>query len=304
MPEVLPPVNQQVKQITTEALKAVDNLYPDDDCPPPPPQDPIAEAVAGLVEKGVQMLAIDFDQTFVDCHTGGDWSRGPEALARHVRDFVPDLLVEASRRGLHVCIATFSPQTDLIRQVVEITLPADLSSKMVIKGNDRVWELPRGCEGKQAHLAAAAQEFGHISMEQICLIDDDNRNIAFARRNGVFGVYCPARERADATRQVVLEGCKASRNSSPAHNCTREPISPHHRSPMGRPDPLCTFGGSASSPPASPHSPYSPYPGMRSPVGLGSSPYHSPRSPMGVRSPMGGKGGFGSPMSPGGHRFF
>merc|ERR1711934_571093 len=295
-PPHLPPVNQEVKQITADALKAVEELYPDDEAPPPPPPtDPISEAVTSLLNKGIRMLAVDFDQTYVDCHTGGDWARGADVLCRHVRGFIPELIGEASRRGIHVCIATFSPQTDLIREVVEMSLPGEVSSKVVIKGNDRVWELPRGSEGKQGHFAAAAREFGEILMEQICLIDDDNRNIGYARRHGVFGVICPARERTDATKQVVLEGCKAGRESSPSHNITVEPRSPHR---LNRPDPLSTFGGSAASPPPSPHSPYSPYPCIRSPVGLGSPSYHSPRSPMGVRSPMGGKGGFGSPRSP------
>eukprot|EP00658_Telonema_sp_P-2_P038009 TRINITY_DN27324_c0_g1_i3.p1 TRINITY_DN27324_c0_g1~~TRINITY_DN27324_c0_g1_i3.p1 ORF type:complete len:159 (+),score=10.05 TRINITY_DN27324_c0_g1_i3:195-671(+) len=158
-------------------------------------------------------------------------------------------------------------------------------------------------------------------MEECCLIDDDNRNIMFARCGGVMGVLCPCRDGPSATKDAVLNALFGGRKPvgsslSPKQldiptNCSpRSPYtSPHQPPTVSTRESAFKHFSSPSSPPPSPHSPYSPYPTAFSPrggLGLGSSPrspYHSsPRSPLGMaRSPlgMGGKGG----MSPRG-RFF
>ena len=99
-----------------------------------PADDAVCEAVQGLVDKQIRLLAIgdnsslemhpsdhvgtaDFDQTFVDCHTGGHWGRGTQALIDRVRPFFPVLVSEAIRNHINVAICTFSPQTSLIREV-------------------------------------------------------------------------------------------------------------------------------------------------------------------------------------------
>jgi len=268
---------------------------------------------------------VDFDQTFVDCHTGGHWSRGTKALIERVRPFFPAFVSEAIRNNINLAICTFSPQTSMIREVMEAVLPEDDARSIVIRGNDNTWDLPRGSQGKQAHLRSASEAFGGgLEFSEMCLIDDDNRNISYARSAGVLSVFCPPRSSPAQTSSAVLGALTGAdaipTASSPSLQGARDIASKlaiqttPERNNSGSPriQTRSTFSPSlqsaTASPPASPHSPYSPYPG-HSPSMHGfntHSPYGSPRSPQMMRSPMGMMGGMGmgpgSPHSP--HRGF
>ena len=62
------------------------------------------------------MIAFDFDLTIVNVHTGGHWSGLPSELARHVRPEMKCVMEESMRQGIHVSVASFSVQEQLIKE--------------------------------------------------------------------------------------------------------------------------------------------------------------------------------------------
>ena len=83
-----------------------------------------SSAVTAFVRRGVKLVALDFDQTIVDIHTGGAW-RGPSSsLVPHVRPCFKALIqavLEEPR--LHLCVVTFSTQPGMIEDVLRAALP-------------------------------------------------------------------------------------------------------------------------------------------------------------------------------------
>lgn len=55
----------------------------------------IQTAMNRIQEVSINFLAIDFDQTFIDIHTGGVWPGTLEEIISHVRPEFRDLLVRA-----------------------------------------------------------------------------------------------------------------------------------------------------------------------------------------------------------------
>ena len=51
------------------------------------------KAVQRILEVNVNFLAIDFDQTLIDIHTGGAWPGTLKELTTHIRPEFRDLLV-------------------------------------------------------------------------------------------------------------------------------------------------------------------------------------------------------------------
>lgn len=163
-----------------------------------------SEAVGKLVKLNINFLAIDFDQTMVDIHTGGRWKDTVPELADHLRPLFLHLVTAASRSGVRVAIVTFSPQTKHIREVLEHAFPADVSEIIPIRGNDQTWTYEgNGMKmGKQEHMASAAEELmarpalgvTAVSKETTLLIDDDPRNIRKSLRDGTRAVWVNPRD--------------------------------------------------------------------------------------------------------------
>lgn len=97
-----------------------------------------------LAEAGIRLLAVDFDLTLVNIHTGGGWRQNAEQLARRVRPGMKKLIQTSMANGVHVAIVTFSPQVcvqgvnrlfetcaqvKLISEVLALTFPS-LSPKV------------------------------------------------------------------------------------------------------------------------------------------------------------------------------
>ena len=66
----------------------------------------------------------------------------------------------------------------------------DLSSALVL-GRDGSWDMSAG-SGKQPHLSHLCHVYD-VSMHQICLVDDDQKNLNLARKSGASAAYCPPR---------------------------------------------------------------------------------------------------------------
>lgn len=144
----------------------------------------------------INFVAVDFDKTIIDVHTGGRWNGTPEELVPHVRPEFKQLLPALLANQICVAIVTFSPQTKMIQRILESIVGPDHIGRIPIRGGDKSWTYNgQGSKhGKQAHMASAVEELEHddsirITRETTVLIDDDVNNIRHALRNGVRGVW-------------------------------------------------------------------------------------------------------------------
>lgn len=156
----------------------------------------IENAIIRIQRCNINFLAIDFDQTFIDIHTGGHWPGTSEELLLHVRPEFRDLVLSAIAHDIRVAIVTFSRQASLIRRVLEASVGVEVASKIPIRGGDRSWsyEGVGSQDGKQAHMASAVEELEQngeidISKATTLLIDDDKRNVQIALQDGVRAIW-------------------------------------------------------------------------------------------------------------------
>eukprot|EP00581_Thalassiosira_minuscula_P018612 CAMPEP_0183733900 /NCGR_PEP_ID=MMETSP0737-20130205/42362_1 /TAXON_ID=385413 /ORGANISM="Thalassiosira miniscula, Strain CCMP1093" /LENGTH=191 /DNA_ID=CAMNT_0025967265 /DNA_START=158 /DNA_END=733 /DNA_ORIENTATION=- len=163
-----------------------------------------ADVVDKLVDLKINFLAIDFDQTMIDIHTGGRWKESVPELAQHIRPLFLHLLPMATARNIRIAVVTFSPQTKHIREVLEHVFSPSLSELIPIRGNDRTWTYEgNGMKlGKQEHMASAAEELmakpalgvSVVTKSTTVLIDDDPRNIKKSLKDGTRAVWVNPRE--------------------------------------------------------------------------------------------------------------
>lgn len=171
------------------------------------------DAVGKLSELNINFLALDFDQTMVDIHTGGRWKDTVPELADHVRPLFRRLVPAASRHGIRVAVVTFSPQTKHIREVLEHVFPAE-AELVPIRGNDQTWTYAgNGMKrGKQQHMASAAEELmarpalgvTAVSKSTTLLIDDDPRNVRKSLKDGTRAVWINPRDPERMLDDILL----------------------------------------------------------------------------------------------------
>ncbi len=132
---------------------------------------------------GINFLALDFDQTILDIHTGGQWKGSLEELFPHIRPVYANLILAALATDMEVAVVTFSHQTKFVRGVLDhIVLSSlgksmdiqtlesigvvgmgnvvDTSHRIPIRGGDRSWRYngSGSTQGKQPHMASACEE--------------------------------------------------------------------------------------------------------------------------------------------------
>ncbi|XP_065832892.1 uncharacterized protein [Oscarella lobularis] len=157
----------------------------------------MARYVDHLVSIGVRLVALDFDATIIDLHTGGAWMESAKDLSKHVRSSLVELMkavLERKADGIYLCVVTHSPQTDLIRQVLRNKI-ARGHNDVVIKGDDKTWDrisgIPTG--GKQQHIEAVVRDLKKkygvsIAPYEVVLIDDDYINVTIALSYDMKGI--------------------------------------------------------------------------------------------------------------------
>lgn len=140
------------------------------------------EAAARLLkQRNIHLLALDFDLTVIDRHTGGRWKGTSKELSQHVRPEIHCLLNSAFNRKIDAAIVTFSEQIELISNVTQQIFPKQY---IPVHG----WYT--SSEGKQGHLVRAMQDINEyhgnakVTNQTTILIDDDKRNIKKARKDG------------------------------------------------------------------------------------------------------------------------
>jgi hypothetical protein len=168
-------------------------------------------------------VALDFDRTLVQVHTGGRWEGTAEELAQHVRPQFTALVQAIEKSNLessastriHMAVVTFSGQISLIRRVLATICNAENLDSIPIRGSDESWKEPNPTRGwwpedapvdydagKQPHMLSAALEIqtNHGDAGGDCfvvqkttsvLIDDDAFNVHVAESNGVRALHLP-----------------------------------------------------------------------------------------------------------------
>lgn len=146
----------------------------------------------------VRLLALDFDQTIIDQHTGGRWKGTSKELAKHVRPEFVCLIGAAMNGGIHIAVATFSEQTDLISDVMQITFPG---TTIPVHGG--------GVENKlrkNPHIEKAIGMAPGLSKAAVLLIDDDFQNVNIAQFDGIRGIHFkdPASSKGDIILDAII----------------------------------------------------------------------------------------------------
>jgi hypothetical protein len=137
----------------------------------------------------IRLVALDFDLTIVDIHTGGDWDSTARALASHIRPQMRCLIQTALQRGLHAAVTSFSVQEALIQEVITITIP--IASNITVRGGRNRSEP----QGKKKQLAEAIEAVSRSSGEaglsplNTILIDDDKNNVRRAKKDGYYSLW-------------------------------------------------------------------------------------------------------------------
>ncbi len=87
-----------------------------------------AKIIESLRRNNLKVIAFDFDCTIVSIHTGGTWFDSAEKLAEFVRPCFRQLIPALLKcPDFFVCVATYSPQEDLIREVLRHTMKDEYS---------------------------------------------------------------------------------------------------------------------------------------------------------------------------------
>lgn len=140
-----------------------------------------------------------------------------DELVPKVRPMFKELICAAVSAGIYVGIATFSSQPLMISQLIKKAIPHLQQSLPVRAGEHSVICCENGRDGvpvniskasqsrfgrgdKQPHLAALVDFFERqaggsikIGPGNVCLIDDDRKNVVAASRSGVHGVVFQTR---------------------------------------------------------------------------------------------------------------
>jgi len=164
----------------------------------------VAEQIAACKNAGIKLVALDFDNTLINIHTKGKWKSTAEELVMQVRPVFMKLIPEIWRANMLLSIVSFSPQVQIIKQL----LSKLYGSKLKLGVNTFVCgALPlttsrtpgrahvnsigiASPKGKTEHLRKVCEEYcdahrgaTHLKPHEILLIDDDLRNIDEARKN-------------------------------------------------------------------------------------------------------------------------
>lgn len=157
-------------------------------------------------------MAIDFDNTLVCTHTGGQYIGEAEDLAKFIRQIFTALIPLCLESNIKVSIVTFSPQVQLIRDTLIYYFGKEVASKISIRGLDGSWTyggesklkspafiiMQMSSIGKQLHMESVIDELNQgyddiASMKYgpntTLLLDDDYNNIAKAMGNDYQAVW-------------------------------------------------------------------------------------------------------------------
>ena len=107
--------------------------------------DKYSSMVQKLLSLSIKLVAVDFDKTIINVHTGGNWQFTSKSLVSRVRpSFKQFFAAMLNSSDLHVAVVTHSPQIPLIREVLEQALPDCDTSRIHYRGTDGKWKEVKG----------------------------------------------------------------------------------------------------------------------------------------------------------------
>jgi hypothetical protein len=157
--------------------------------------DSVKQIIDLLHKSKIKLIAFDFDCTILSIHTFGQWTDSPEELAEYVRPYFKQLIIGLlkSSYNFNICLVSYSPQEELIRKVLEISLklkPTEIINKIIVKGNTKEFVEKNGysscSNGKELHLKYCCDLLANknIKNKNIFLFDDDFKNVKLAINSG------------------------------------------------------------------------------------------------------------------------
>jgi len=202
--------------------------------------------VHGLAEH-TKLLALDFDLTCVAVDTRGHWQGSAEDLASCMRPVMRELIVAACTLGMRVAVVSFSPQHQLIKEVLRLCIPEHAEEIMIRAGQPKSIPVCKAysystaalqrtdcqlqvAKNKQRHIASVLEELeneqARFSMSQVMLVDDNFRNVEDARIGGCQAVWFNPEESLSfacdlcqcigtTSASLCCKSCSASIASSP-----------------------------------------------------------------------------------------
>ncbi|XP_052801924.1 uncharacterized protein LOC128232424 [Mya arenaria] len=151
----------------------------------------VALLVSSLQKKGIQLVAVDFDQTLISFHSGGMWKDDVGKLVAKVRPAIRDLIQTSLDRDINVCIVTYFMQPWVIKDLLQRIFRRSDAEKILVQANTASFREKHNNEflGKEAHIASILTELykkAHLKIrpEQVILFDDDKDNTDTAVRFG------------------------------------------------------------------------------------------------------------------------
>jgi hypothetical protein len=165
--------------------------------------DSIIQTLNCLTRKGIRLICIDFDNTFISIPTYGKWSGNPIDLADYARPILIQFIKKCIQRNIYIAIVTFSPQENIVKECLKYIFKSDFD-KIYIKTSNHNYKNcnPKYCKllkkkikmtRKNPMMISVATDIfiknnDKILPPQILLIDDSWDNICAARKAG-YKVY-------------------------------------------------------------------------------------------------------------------
>ncbi|OQS03972.1 ATP-binding Cassette (ABC) superfamily [Thraustotheca clavata] len=172
-----------------------------------------------------RLMCIDFDKTLLDIHTNGSWSATADELVPHIRPLFTSLVPRLHEHGIHLAIATFSPQQKLINELLHLVFGASIAKAIVVRANCTTWSveavdgLPEHIlfnrKHKLGYLVSSAQALPNkeITPLNTVLIDDDSNNLHAVSEFGVHTVWF---EHDDSIASLATKLIPQTKNDSHA----------------------------------------------------------------------------------------
>ena len=193
------------------------------------------DTVTLLMDKGIKLLALDFDKTIISIHTGGLWRSSTEKLTEYIRPCFKNLIKAALDHKLQTCIVTYSMQPDVIKEFLKLVFPkrqvlivksqsllspvvlkqfcsfSDVS-KILVRASSSDWaDAPTiATIGKEKHITWCLSQLYEkkkliIEKHEIVLFDDDDDNIENALEFGHHAYEVPDDVTAKHLKDYVSE---------------------------------------------------------------------------------------------------
>lgn len=166
--------------------------------------------VGSMKRNRIKLLCLDLDSTLLDVHTKGKWADSAERLAAHARPIFLEIVPTAVRKGIVVCVVTFSPQRTLIQRLLEIAFGQTVARQILIRAADGSWNYKSATEvpttwrnfplqGKLGHIKSVAIKIFTssttvIAPSEVVLIEDTPLHVAQATQEGIRAFLLDAKD--------------------------------------------------------------------------------------------------------------